>query len=73
MMDTVPQTPEDMPGWENLFQTPEQAIAQLRADYADGGPTELHLMAHRSGMTFEQSAQYLRNFAEKVMPEVAQL
>lgn len=73
MMDTVPQAPEDMPGWENLFQTPDQVIAQLRADYAEGGPTELHLMAHRPGMSFEQSAQYLRNFAEKVMPAVTDL
>jgi len=38
--------------------------------YANGAPDELHLMAKRAGMSWEQSATYLRNFAEKVIPVV---
>jgi alkanesulfonate monooxygenase SsuD/methylene tetrahydromethanopterin reductase-like flavin-dependent oxidoreductase (luciferase family) len=73
LMDTVPEKPEDMPGWERIFQTPEQAIAELRETYAGGAPTELHLMATKPGLGFEESAEYLRTFAEKVMPAVEDL
>ncbi len=53
--------------------TPEQAIAELREVYAAGAPDELHLMAKRSGMSWQQSAQFLQNFAEQVMPAVTDL
>jgi alkanesulfonate monooxygenase SsuD/methylene tetrahydromethanopterin reductase-like flavin-dependent oxidoreductase (luciferase family) len=72
-LETMPQTPEDLPNWQRLFMTPEQAIAELRQVYADGAPGELHLMANRAGMSWEQSAEYLRNFAEKVIPAVKDL
>lgn len=72
-LDTSPQTPEDLPNWQRLFMTPEQAITELRHVYANGGPGELHLMAKRAGMSWEQSAAYLRNFAEKVIPAVKDL
>ncbi len=73
MMDTVPEKPEDLPNWQRLFMTPDQAIAELREVFADGAPDELHLMAKRAGMSWEQSAEYLRNFAEKVIPAVREL
>jgi alkanesulfonate monooxygenase SsuD/methylene tetrahydromethanopterin reductase-like flavin-dependent oxidoreductase (luciferase family) len=73
MMDTVPRKPEDIPNWQHLFCTPEQAIAELREVYANGAPDELHLMAKRSGMSWAQSAEYLRHFAEKVIPAVKEL
>jgi hypothetical protein len=41
--------------------------------YASGAPDELHLMARRAGMSWEQSAEYLRNFAEHVIPAVRDL
>jgi len=73
LMDTIPQKPEDLPNWQRLFVTPDQAIAELREVFANGAPDELHLMAKRAGLTWEQSAQYLRNFAEKVIPAVKDL
>ena len=73
MMETVPEKPEDLPNWQRLFMTPDQAIAELREVFADGAPDELHLMAKRAGMSWEQSAEYLRNFAEKVIPAVREL
>lgn len=73
MMDTVPEKPEDLPNWERLFVTPEQAITELREVFSGGAPDELHLMAKRAGMSWEQSAEYLRNFAEKVIPAVKDL
>lgn len=72
-MDAVPQTPEEMPGWERVFQTSEQAIAELRGTYSEGAPSELHLVATKAGMSFAESAEYLRNFAEQVMPAVQDL
>lgn len=73
MMESQPQKPEDLPNWESLFLTAEQAIAELRTVYADGAPNELHLMAKRSGMSWGQSAEFMRNFAEQVMPAVRDL
>jgi hypothetical protein len=73
MMNTVPEKPEDLPNWERLFVTPEQAITELREVFSGGAPDELHLMAKRAGMSWEQSAEYLRNFAEKVIPAVKDL
>lgn len=73
LMETVPETPEDLPNWQRLFMTPDQAIAELREVFAHGAPDELHLMAKRSGMSWEQSAEYLHNFAEKVIPAVQDL
>ena len=73
LMDTIPEKPEDLPNWRRLFVTPEQAIAELREVFADGAPDELHLMAKRSGMSWEQSTTYLRNFAEQVIPAVKDL
>jgi alkanesulfonate monooxygenase SsuD/methylene tetrahydromethanopterin reductase-like flavin-dependent oxidoreductase (luciferase family) len=73
MMETPPREPEDVPNWQRLFCTPEQAIAEIREVYAAGAPDELHLMASRAGMSWEESATYLRNFAEKVIPAVRDL
>ena len=70
LMDRLPDKPEDLPNWQRLFMTPDQAIAELREVFADGAPDELHLMANRAGMSWQQSAEFLRNFAEKVMPAV---
>lgn len=73
MMEGVPEKPEDIPGWQHIFQTPQQAIDEIRSTYADGAPSELHLMATRAGMSFAESAVYLRNFFEKVTPAVRDL
>ncbi|MEE6165842.1 MULTISPECIES: LLM class flavin-dependent oxidoreductase [unclassified Mycolicibacterium] len=74
MMDTIPQVPEDIPGWQHIFKTPEQAIAELSEVYGNGdAPDELHLMATKAGLGWDESAEYLQNFAEKVIPAVAHL
>ena len=73
LMETLPDKPEDLPNWQRLFMTPDQAIAELREVFADSAPDELHLMAKRSGMSWQQSAQFLQNFAEKVIPAVKDL
>lgn len=73
MMETPPRAPEDIPNWQRLFCTPEQAITEIREVYANGAPDELHLMATRAGMSWQESAEYMRNFAEKVIPAVRDL
>jgi alkanesulfonate monooxygenase SsuD/methylene tetrahydromethanopterin reductase-like flavin-dependent oxidoreductase (luciferase family) len=73
MMDSIPQKPEHIPNWERIFLTPEEAIAELRETFAESAPDELHLMATKAGMSWEQSAEYLANFAEKVLPAVEDL
>jgi hypothetical protein len=74
MLNTIPQVPEDIPGWQGLFKTPEQAIAELVEAYGnDNAPDELHLMATKAGLGWDESAEYLRNFAEQVIPAVADL
>ena len=73
MMEKPPRTPEDIPNWRRLFCTPEQAIAEIREVYASGAPDELHLMANRAGMSWQESAEYMRNFIEKVAPAVRDL
>lgn len=73
LMETVPEKPEDLPNWQRLFMTPDQTIAELCEVFADDAPDELHLMAKRSGMSWQQSAQFLQNFAEKVIPAVKDL
>jgi alkanesulfonate monooxygenase SsuD/methylene tetrahydromethanopterin reductase-like flavin-dependent oxidoreductase (luciferase family) len=69
----LPEQPEDLAGWQHVFQTPEDAIAQLRDAYADGGPDEVQLMASRPGMPWEKALEYHRNFAERVLPHVRDL
>jgi alkanesulfonate monooxygenase SsuD/methylene tetrahydromethanopterin reductase-like flavin-dependent oxidoreductase (luciferase family) len=74
MMDTVPRAPEDMPGSELLFRTPESAIAEIREVWGDGhGPDEVHLVATKPSMSAEESLGFLRTFAEQVMPAVRDL
>ena len=73
LMETIPEKPEDLPNWQRLFMTPDQAIAELREVYADDAPDELHLVSKRSGMSWQQSAEYRQNFAEKVIPAVKDL
>ena len=72
-MEKPPEQPEDIPGWEKVFVTPDDAIAELRAFYADGAPDEIHLIPKKPGMSWEQSGQYMRNFIERVAPAVQDL
>jgi alkanesulfonate monooxygenase SsuD/methylene tetrahydromethanopterin reductase-like flavin-dependent oxidoreductase (luciferase family) len=72
-MDHTPETPEDIPGWEKIFVTADDAIKELRCVYADAAPDEIHLMATKAGMSWEQSAEYLQNFIDKVAPAVQDL
>jgi alkanesulfonate monooxygenase SsuD/methylene tetrahydromethanopterin reductase-like flavin-dependent oxidoreductase (luciferase family) len=72
-MQTEPQTPEDVPGWEKIFVTPDQAIDELRSVYANAAPDEIHLMATKAGMSWDQSAEYMQNFIDHVMPAVRTL
>lgn len=66
-------TPEQIPGWEGMFITPDQAVETLRTCYHDGGPTELQIMAKRPSMSWEESAEHMRLFAEQVAPRVRDL
>lgn len=70
-MDHEPKVPEDMPSWDRLFITPEDAIKEI-TDLIDEGiaPDELHVMSSRAGMTVEESVGYMTAFAEKVLPTV---
>jgi alkanesulfonate monooxygenase SsuD/methylene tetrahydromethanopterin reductase-like flavin-dependent oxidoreductase (luciferase family) len=66
-------TPEDIPNWQNLFQTPDDAVTYLRRQYGDHPPTWLILWANRPGMTYEESAAHHRLFMEKVAPHLKDL
>jgi alkanesulfonate monooxygenase SsuD/methylene tetrahydromethanopterin reductase-like flavin-dependent oxidoreductase (luciferase family) len=65
--------PEQLPGWQGMFMTPDQAVDALRASYHDGAPTELQLMAKRPSMSWEESAEHMRLFVEQVLPRLADL
>ncbi|HWI74698.1 MAG TPA: LLM class flavin-dependent oxidoreductase [Baekduia sp.] len=65
--------PEQLPGWEYVFVTPEQAIEAFRHAYHDGAPDEVQLMARRASMSWEQSLEHLRLFKEKVEPALRDL
>ena len=71
-LDTVNE-PEDLPGWQSVFVTPEQAVEIFRDAYHDGGPDEIQLMARRASMSWQQSLEHLRLFKEKVEPELRDL
>ena len=66
-------TPEDIPNWQNLFQTPESAVEYLKRQYSHHPPSWLILWANRPGMTYEESAEHHRLFMEKVWPNLAEL
>jgi hypothetical protein len=66
-------TPEDIPNWQNLFQTPGDAVKYLRRQYGDHPPTWLILWANRPGMTYEESAEHHRLFMDKVAPQLKDL
>jgi alkanesulfonate monooxygenase SsuD/methylene tetrahydromethanopterin reductase-like flavin-dependent oxidoreductase (luciferase family) len=71
--DFNPQTPEDLPGWQKVFRTADDAIAEFRSVFATAAPTEMHLIGRRFGMTYEETAAYLRNFMEQVAPALRDL
>lgn len=62
--------PEDLPGWDRVFLTPDQAVATFREVYSDNGPDELHLLWRRPSMSMEQSLEHLRLFKEQVEPRI---
>jgi alkanesulfonate monooxygenase SsuD/methylene tetrahydromethanopterin reductase-like flavin-dependent oxidoreductase (luciferase family) len=68
-----PQTPEDLPNWQHIFLTAEDAIERYKAAYAGAAPSEIHVLGRRFGMSWDESAVYLRNFAERVMPALREL
>jgi len=68
-----PETPEGMPNWQRIFLTAEDAIEGYTAAYAGAAPSEIHLLGRRFGMTWDETAVYLRNFAEDVMPALREL
>jgi alkanesulfonate monooxygenase SsuD/methylene tetrahydromethanopterin reductase-like flavin-dependent oxidoreductase (luciferase family) len=73
ILGRVLDEPEDLPGWERLFQTPEAAIAELRSCFSEHAPDELLLQASRPGMSWDESAQYHEAFMTKVAPHVRDL
>jgi len=72
-MEHAPQKPEDIPGWEKIFATADDVIRELKTVYVNAAPDEIHLMATKAGMTWQQSAEYMRNFIEQVAPAVCDL
>lgn len=64
---------EDIPNWQNLFQTPDDAVNYLRRIYGNNPPTWLILWANKPGMTYEESTEHHRLFMEKVAPQLRDL
>ena len=42
--------PEDLPNWESLFMTPEEAVKRIRATYAESAPDEMRITADNPGI-----------------------
>ena len=66
-------SPEDIPNWQNLFQTPDDAVTYLRRRYGDHPPAWLILWANRPGMTYEESTAHHQLFMAKVAPHLKDL
>lgn len=67
------EKPEDLPNWDSMFLTPEECVKRLRETFAESAPDEMIISADGPGMLFEDTAEYLRLFAEKVMPQLQDL
>lgn len=70
---TPPEKPEDLPGWQTTFRTPEDTVKHLRETFGDAAPDMLLLMATRPGIPWEDATEYHHNFATKVLPQVRDL
>jgi alkanesulfonate monooxygenase SsuD/methylene tetrahydromethanopterin reductase-like flavin-dependent oxidoreductase (luciferase family) len=65
--------PEDLPGWQTYFRTPAECVRHLRETFSESAPDELLISADRAGMPWEDTLEYLRLFAEKVLPQLQDL
>jgi alkanesulfonate monooxygenase SsuD/methylene tetrahydromethanopterin reductase-like flavin-dependent oxidoreductase (luciferase family) len=70
---TPPETPEDLPGWQTFFRTPDDAVKHLRDCFGNAAPSEILVSADRPGIPFSDTVEYMRLFAEKVMPKLLDL
>lgn len=69
----LPKTPEELPHWDKVFLTPDQMVALLR-DYLGGAaPDVLLLWDKKPGMTYQDSYEFHKLFAEQVFPKIKDL
>jgi alkanesulfonate monooxygenase SsuD/methylene tetrahydromethanopterin reductase-like flavin-dependent oxidoreductase (luciferase family) len=66
----TPKEPEELPMWDKLFRTPEDAVAEFTSTFGEYAPDEFQITAKRPGMSWEASLEYLTTFAEKVIPQI---
>ena len=62
-----------MPGWQTYFRTPAECVRHLRETFSESAPDELLIRADRAGMPWEDTLEYFRLFAEKVLPQLQDL
>ena len=69
----LPKTPEDLPNWDKVFLTPDQMVALLREILDGAAPDHLQLWDNKPGMTYEDSYEFHKLFAEQVWPKIKDL
>ena len=65
--------PEDLRDWESVFLTPEETIRRMRETWGESAPDEVRITSDNPGIPLADTIEYLRNFAEKVMPHLQEL
>ncbi|MBI2935296.1 MAG: LLM class flavin-dependent oxidoreductase [Chloroflexi bacterium] len=67
-------TPEEMPGWQTYFQTPDDCVKYLRRVYGEATPDYLHFrFGFWPAMPPEESLEYHRLMTQKVLPRLRDL
>ncbi len=66
-------TPEEIPNWQQIFQTPDDAVRYFREVYGKVPPTHLIMWAARVGMTYQESYDCHQLFMERVLPRLGDL
>ena len=69
----LPQKPEELPHWDKVFLTPDQMVKLLREILESAAPDHLLLWDNKPGMTYDDSYDFHKLFAEEVWPKVKDL
>ena len=64
------ETPEAIPNWRKIFQTPSDCVKYINEVYGSAPPDYVLLWGTRPGMSYNKSLEYHRLFAQQVLPGI---
>lgn len=67
------ETPEQIPGWQSIFQTPDNLVRFLRQRFSEATPDYLFFWSFRPSMPPEESLEYHETLTKKVLPKLKDL